>query len=1111
MLAKSAAVLFSPTDLTTFLGCPHATILDVRQLDLPVLPRAEDSYLELLQIKGLEHEHRYLDALRASGRTVAEIPTDPSLADRVSLTKQAMLRGDNVIYQGALLSEPWHGYSDFLLRVDNSPSELGNFSYEVADTKLARTAKPKHLIQLSVYSTLIAEVQGTLPHAMHVVLGDGSTATFRVQDFLHYCSIARRRLQTFVDDARAERISTEPEPCGHCAFCRWAERCEGEWDAAEHLSLVANINRQQIAKLRDENVNSVRELAAISPDRRVPRMQSATLVRLTQQARLQTHKRDTGENVFELLPLEPGRGFGRLPKPNDGDLFFDIEGDPLFDEDADGGLDYLFGFDYLEPGETAPRFKAFWAHTRSEEKLAFQQLMDFIGERLARFPEAHVYHYASYEETSLKRLAMLHGTRENEVDELLRGQKLVDLYTVVRESIRVSEPRYSIKNIEVFYAPKRTGKVASGGDSVVAYEKWRELRDETLLKQIEAYNEVDCHSTRGCRDWLLSLRSAEVEWFAPQAEVPSEKEVAQTEERREHEARIAALQARLVDGVDETERPWRELLGYLLDFHRREAKHEWWKMFERQKMSTEELIEDRACLGELMPDPDVPPRKEKKSMVHAFRFPPQDFRMKVGDKAMRVGLLKGTDEVMELDEDAGRIALKIGPSRPEVACPMSLIPPGPLNDTILRDSIYRYAEAVADGRADDFAAVTRLLQRVPGPYRLIQGPPGTGKTFTSSHRILDLLAAGKRVGVSSNSHKAIANLLLDVEQHARERGVTFRGIKKSSSVEHFLASGGRIVDTVDNAEAADSSYQLVAGTAWLFARPEMMDTLDYLFIDEAGQVCLANVVAMGTCAKNLVLVGDQMQLSQPTAGVHPGGSGASALEYLLGDMAIVPPDRGEFLGITRRMHPNVCRFVSDAFYEGKLHPEKNNEKQCIAGVPSGLRFVEVEHHGCSQDSDEEAARIREFYDDLLTRRWTNREGDEAPMTPDDILVVSPYNMQVNLLRERLPRGARVGTVDKFQGQQAPAVLVSMAASSGEDIARGIGFLFSRNRLNVAISRARCLTVIFASPRLLEVSCGTTEQMRLVNTLCWARVYAESELKLENFAATSVAGWPARGT
>ena len=313
-----------------------------------------------------------------------------------------------------------------------------------------------------------------------------------------------------------------------------------------------------------------------------------------------------------------------------------------------------------------------------------------------------------------------------------------------------------------------------------------------------------------------------------------------------------------------------------------------------------------------------------------------------------------------------------------------------------------------------------------------------------------------------------------------------------------ISNGSIIEDTTDNGEAAEGGHDLIAGTAWLFAREELDQQLDYLFIDEAGQVSLANTVAMGVSAKNVILVGDQMQLSQPLKGSHPGRSGLSALEHLLDGAATVPPERGIFLSKTRRMHPDLCRFISDAFYDGRLTPEAGNERQRLilnpnadpALAPTGLRFISIEHEGCSQKSEPEADRVRQLYQSLLGQRWTDREGQVRPIGVDDILVVSPYNMQVNLLRSRLPEGARVGTVDKFQGQEAAVVLISMATSSGDDLPRQIEFLYSRNRLNVAISRARCLAVIVASPRLLETSCSTIEQLRLVNALCWAKNFAD---------------------
>ena len=841
------------------------------------------------------------------------------------------------------------------------------------------------------------------------------------------------------------------------------------------------------------------------------------------QARLQSHHRSHGERRLELLASEVGRGFTRLPQPDDGDLFFDMEGDPL----CDGGLEYLFGVVTVDEGSET--FHPFWAHDRITEKVAFQEAVDFMVARLAQHPGAHIYHYASYEETALKRLAMYHGTREAEVDDLLRGGKLVDLYRVVREAIRTSEPSYSIKNMEAFYlAEGRGGDVQSGGESIVMYERWRRLRDPSLLESISTYNELDCRSTRMCRDWLLSLRPAGTRWKEPgPATAP---DPAKVEERREAEERTAQMVAALTSGSGGTE-PWRGLLADLLEFHRREAKPTYWAMFARQDATPEELLNDAECLGDIRPAPGVPPRPEKKSVIHTFTFPPQDFKLRVDDKPLRSGTLEPAGEVVAVDEDRRLIELKLGPSRSQLEPGCALIPAGPVGDKELRGAIYRFAEAVLAGNESRYAAVAAILRRDPPliagrsagspvitdeaettagtiealrgldrSYLLVQGPPGAGKTYTSSQAIVALLAAGARVGVASNSHKAINQLLGEVETMVIAQGLSCRGIKKSSREEQLLASRRWIEDTFDN-RAVTQAHQLVAGTAWLFARAEHDQAFDYLFVDEAGQVGLANIVAMGVCARNIVLVGDQMQLSQPVKGTHPRGSGASALDHLLAGHATVPAAQGVFLPETRRMHPDLCRFISEAVYEGRLHSASGTGNQHIdvdsaldpeALAPAGLRFVSVDSAGCTQRSPAEAERLAHTYRALLGSHWTARDGTMQPIGVGDILVVTPYNMQVDLLRRVLPDGARVGTVDKFQGQEAPVVLLSMATSSGDDLPRNIEFLYSRNRLNVAISRARCLAVIFANRRLLEISCSTIEQMELVDTLCWAKEFADEQ-------------------
>ncbi len=546
-------------------------------------------------------------------------------------------------------------------------------------------------------------------------------------------------------------------------------------------------------------------------------------------------------------------------------------------------------------------------------------------------------------------------------------------------------------------------------------------------------------------------------------------------------------------------------------------------------MSDEELLDDGECLAGLEPDPECPPEKVKRSTRYTFRYPEQDTKLRTGVPATiaRTGAAVSN---LVIDEDARRVSFTLGANRDLPPTPLALGPGKPVDQKDLVNAVFRFADSLVEGNRR-YPAIERFLQQLPPLVRdhvpgqalipesgdslphiidvisrleesciFVQGPPGAGKTYTGSHVIVALLRQGRRVGISSNSHKAINNLLSGVERVARECGFIFRGAKKSTSKNgDSLFNGAFVEDVFDNEDITTElegphPYQLIAGTAWLFADPALDSQLDYLFVDEAGQVAVANLVAMGTSARNIVLLGDQMQLGQPIQGVHPGRSGESSLEYLLDGVATIAPDRGIFLAQTWRMHPDICRFISDAVYDGRLESEPGTRNQSLlldAGYhsvlkPTGIVFLPAEHEGCGQRSEVEADMVKALFCNLLEQRYRDRRGQEHPLTIDDILVVAPYNMQVNLLRETLPEGARVGTVDKFQGQEAEVVIVSMATSGADDLPRDIGFLYSRNRLNVAISRARCLAVLIANPALTAIRCKTPEDMALVNTLCWVR-------------------------
>lgn len=1076
-------ILFSATDLMRFVGCAHATTLDLSRLrgEGPD-PREDSEDAALLQKQGDAHEAAHLARLGAAGRGIVEIARG-DLVQNAATTRAALAAGPEVVFQGALLSGNWGGWSDFLERVER-PSALGAFSYEVADTKLKRRPHPKHVLQLVLYSDLLTEIQGVAPEFAHVELGDCTRATLRLADYSAYARMARARLEGFV----ANPTPTRPIPCADCGLCRWADHCESVWQAEDSLFNVANISRGQVKKLEAAGIATMEALANL--DHPVRGMAENTRLRLTTQARLQ-HARKTGEPAFELRPPEPGKGFDLLPKPQPGDIFYDIEGDPHFE----GGLEYLHGvwFD--------GQFLAFWGHDHAAEAQALSKLLGFFRDCLATHPAARIYHYAAYEITALRRLTTKYGIGEAFLDRLLRERRFVDLFTVVRGGLIGSERNYSIKSMEAFYGRVREGEVKTAGGSVAAYERWRETGEQQILDEIEDYNRIDCVSTEELRDWLVSIRPIGL-WpsVAPDAG-PKEAE---------EDADAQALRAILAaSGLPEDRQVMLFNLGL---FHKREAKPAQWAVFDSASKDEDELIEDLDALSGL--DAIGPVEPVKRSYSRSYSFPQQETKLRPG-KGATIPVFDGPPisvSITDMDRRLRQITVKAGPGKDHLLggrvnlhpdWPLDPKPiPGALRDVIedqcgprayraVDDLLSRSAPRLKTGPlmpvADPVAGTIAAVAAMDETVLPIQGPPGTGKTYVTARAILSLVRKGARVGVTSNSHEAIRNVLMGclIALELDDPDLTLDLVHKTGSKDDGYPDDCPVRRTTSNDEAAGGLH-VVGATAWFFSRDDNVQAFDWLFVDEAGQVGLANMVAMGRAARNIVLVGDPRQLPQVIQGAHPDPANLSCLDWMLGEHATVPPDRGIFLPISRRMHPEVCRFISDQVYEGRLASHPDTAHQCVSGTSfpeAGAFWVPVSHGGNAQISMEEVAAIQAATRELLRGTWTEKGGSTRPMRQTDIIVVAPYNAQVNALRDALPDGIRVGTVDKFQGQEAPVCLVSMTASSAEETSRGMEFLFSLNRINVAVSRAKGLALVFGTPRLREAKCETVEQMRLVNTLC----------------------------
>jgi uncharacterized protein len=375
----------------------------------------------------------------------------------------------------------------------------------------------------------------------------------------------------------------------------------------------------------------------------------------------------------------------------------------------------------------------------------------------------------------------------------------------------------------------------------------------------------------------------------------------------------------------------------------------------------------------------------------------------------------------------------------------------------------------------------------------IQGPPGAGKTFTGARMICQLVKQGKKIGVTALSHKVIRKLLEEVLEAADEDNVPqVRCLQKLSEGDD-LEMIPEIAVVRDNdaplAALLQGTANVVGATSWMWTREEYFQSVDALFIDEAGQMALADVVAAGQAAHNLILIGDPQQLERPLKGSHPVGAEKSALEHLIGEHKTIPAEKGMLLPETWRLHPNICDFTSEMFYEARLRPHAGLDQRVIGGHPwmsgAGLWLVPTSHTGCRNSSPQEVEIIKKLVSSLTADGvdWFRTATTKKQMTLDDVLVVAPYNAQVSDLLTALPNGARVGTVDKFQGQEAPVVIYSLTTSTPEDAPRGMEFLYSLNRFNVATSRAQTAVIVVGNPLLFEPDCKSPRQMQLANAFC----------------------------
>ncbi|MFV9473437.1 TM0106 family RecB-like putative nuclease [Advenella sp. RU8] len=1154
MYQSNGKLIYSPSDLTTYMSSPFASWMNRWALVCPEeapQPDEEDALNTMFADKGLAHEAALLTHFQQQGLSIVDIAQDNTgahnnIARKLQATQTAMQNGVDVIYQAVLQRDPFIGYADFLMKVPGQ-SRLGNYHYEVWDTKLASVVKPSFVVQLCCYADMLESLQGRRPEHIVVALGNQERERLKTDDYYYYYLALKSR---FLAEQEAFNPNAMPDPADSKSHGRWSGFAERLLQDNDHLSLVANITRSQIKKLKRAGISTCQQLAQASIAR-VPGLSAEVLARLQAQAKIQKASDGAERPLFEVLQPEDAQnpaGLMLLPPHSDLDVFFDIEGFPL----DEGGLEYLWGCTYFD--ENGQRqFKDFWAHNREQEKQAFEGFITWVYGRWQQDPHMHIYHYANYEIASCRKLMGRYGVYEHEVDQLLRNDVFVDLYKIVKGGLRVGEPRYSIKNIEHLYRGKRDTAVGSGGDSVVVYEQWRNLnrlgqegdtwQSSAILKDIRDYNIDDCNSTQELTVWLRNQQENHGIVYDGQLELiePDVKE--------EVTQRIQLRDRLLARAKTEPEAQARitENLAWILEFHRRESKPVFWRLFDRLGLSHDELEDDIDCLANCQRTGREPfkPAERARNLAYEYHFNVnQEFKIPRSDSMYLLGNERRKVKILPDDSDFknGRVVVQAGFDPGEV---ISLIPDEFVNPSVIQKAIDEVVGCYEKGELADSAILGFLRRDMPNikghrkgepivtditpagrmaqiiqavcqldsSYLTLQGPPGAGKTYTGKHIIAELLKQGKRIGIGSNSHKAINNLLVGVAGYCRSEGIEARYFCTKNTGDEIENNGIEVIKNDGISAHLQAPACVVGTTAWGFCRDDLAGRFDYLFIDEAGQVSVANLVGMSRAAQNIILMGDQMQLGQPSQGSHPEDSGLSILDYLLHDSPIIPPGMGVFLDTTFRMHSAVNDYISHAIYEGQLKADVANDRQRVMvpdnddgslmppltrlSLEAGLVFVPMAHEGNTQASEEEVEVITQLGHACLQRRFRAKDGSEQQMGWEDILFVAPYNHQVNKLQQALGPAARVGSVDKFQGQEAPVVFFSLCTSDATESPRGIDFLFDIHRINVAISRAQALAVVVGNASLLSTEVTDIAQMSQVNVLSRLDSYARPESDLSH--------------
>ncbi|WP_440634743.1 TM0106 family RecB-like putative nuclease [Candidatus Pelagibacter sp. HIMB1746] len=1107
--------LYSPSMLKSYLSCKYTIFNEVneKKLNLKKIELSKNDQLRLE--KGNIHEKNYLKELRKKYKKVIDLKnTKLSKEEKVPKTIQAMKEGWEVIHGGYLQRNKWRGEFDFLIINKDLKSKFGDYSYEVIDTKNSNKPKPDHIIQLGMYTYMLEQTQGVLPKRFTIVLKDMIEENVQVNQVNEFFKTHRENYEKFVSNGIDK---TKPEKCGFCQICSWKEECEKIWVKEDNLNQVGGLTKVHLKKLLQLKIDTTTKLSKQDSKKNLKGFREEISYKLITQAKLQKEYEKTNVPIHQPNPrnLDGIKGFNSLPEPSACDLYFDIES--VEDHIYPGGLEYLLGIYYIE--DDKEKFKALWSHNKEEEKQNVINFFEFTKSHFEKYPSSKIYHYGSYEITALLKLTSLHKVKGIEYDHYMNLDKFVNLLNVNTQGLFISENSYSLKNIEKFYNFKRVGDVQKGDVSQEYYSEWVETQDQKYLDEIESYNKQDCRSTYELHKWLLDIKPKETSWF--------------TSQKKDNEMDLRDWEVDMLAYQDKVEKSKiknpqiKQLMADIIGFYNREDKPAWREFFERRTKSDEELIDDPECIGDMKLNGK--PTPEKRSLIYAYKFEDQDFKLRKSKRAIiannqDIEQKDNAGTIIDIDYKTKEVLLKRGTASGMLPEILSIGPDKPRANNKLISNTYKFIDSLIN-KENKYNALNNFLEKkhpkikgiktgdklisseqfdkeipkiisnLENSYLYIQGPPGTGKTYQAANAIIELLKQNKKIAITGLSHKVIHNLLQRIEDMATEKQFEFEGYKRGTLEDEDTVFNGEYIKTYEKDPVFMDALkelnvgQIYAGTKYHLASTFYDEKIDYLFIDEAGQVSLADLISIGNVAKNIILIGDQNQLGQPIRGIHPNESGQSILDYLLEGKDTIPEDRGIFLNKTYRLNSKLNNFISSNFYEERLICDERTDKRLIKFNKKtkiqdiGIHYIEMSHTNNVQTSIEEFEVIRDLMKEMIGLEFDD-QGNKRQLTVNDFLIISPYNTQVNLLISKLEESKienpRVGTIDKFQGQEAPITIISMTSSDSDSLPRNKEFFFSRNRLNVAISRAQVASIILFNPNLLDSSPKNLDHIKLMN-------------------------------